>query len=186
LTGTYREYPGLDDEVAEFDRRAPAGAVLDAGCGAGRDSARLALLGRRVLALDVSGGLLRLAAARGDLGPPGAVAFVRGDLMALPCAPDRLAGIWACAALVHVPRGLHGQVLAAAVQCLVPGGVLAVSMKSGARDELSEGGSAKGPRWLCEAWPGDICDVMVAAGLEGVEAVASGRGTWYVASGARR
>lgn len=185
LTGDYSQYPGLDAEVAAFHAACPAGSVLDAGSGAGRDAALMSRLGRAVVAVDISGGLLRLSARRRDAGPGGAVMHVRGDIAALPLTAGAFAGVWMCASLLHIPTAAHPVVLAEALRVLRPGGLLAVSMKAGDRDEMATGGSAEGPRWLSEVDPDAFADRLVVAGFPTVTVAESGRGKWFVASGVK-
>lgn len=185
LTGSYDGYPGLDLEVDAFEALAPPGPLLDAGCGAGRDAVRLSTHGRLVLAVDVSAELVRLARAKTGSGSAGP-SYARADITSLPVAQSCFAGIWMCASLVHVPTNRHPAVLRDSLRALMPGGVLAVSMKAGDRDELAAQGSAQGLRWLSEVQAPEMKELMATVGFMGVRTEASGRGQWYIATGFRR
>jgi SAM-dependent methyltransferase len=72
--------------------------VADLGCGPGSDGARFAGEGYRVVGMDLSAGMLAIAARRLD----GRV--TQADLRRLPLVSGRLDGIWCVAALLHVPE----------------------------------------------------------------------------------
>ncbi len=116
-----------------FRRYLPAGAaVLDAGCGSGRDAAAFAAAGYRVSAFD---GAPRLAAmARDRLGFD--VAVARFENLALTPCYD---GIWACASLLHVPAKQLGDVLTRLSRGLRLGGVLYASFKHGSGERSTSG-----------------------------------------------
>lgn len=91
-----RWFPDIEDA---FLGSVPAGGLLgDLGCGPGLDGARFAEAGFRVIGMDLSAGMLTVAARSLD----GRVA--QADLRALPIEGDRLDGIWCSAALLHVPE----------------------------------------------------------------------------------
>ena len=91
-----RWFPDLEDA---FLGTLPArGLLADLGCGPGLDGARFAAAGFRVVGMDLSAGMLSVAAR--SLG--GRVA--QADLRALPIRSGRLDGIWCSAALLHVPE----------------------------------------------------------------------------------
>jgi len=75
-----------DDDAAEILGRLdlpPGSRILDAPCGSGRVSRRLASAGFDVTGVDLSAPFLALARA-GPIGPSGRVAYVEGDLRRLP------------------------------------------------------------------------------------------------------
>ncbi len=184
LTSEFHRFPGLDGELWALHEEAPAGLVLDAGCGPGRDARYLAAHGRDVVALDVSARLL-VKVGEAALRDSGRVHAVRADLTALPFADSSFSGVWMCGSLLHVPASCHLSVLRDLHRVLIPGGVAAVSMKAGTRDGFTTGGSVAGRRWLAEVEPRDFADRMRLAGLDRVRTVDSGRGAWYVATGVR-
>lgn len=90
----------LDKALARFQDHVQLGSlVLDAGCGPGRDTQTLQMLGYRVLGIDCSIGMLREGRRRGVNAP-----LVQADLRYLPLPQHSLDGIWACASLLHLPK----------------------------------------------------------------------------------
>jgi len=74
----------------------PGAAILDLGCGSGRDSLYFLSQGYQVCALDGSEELCKIATER--LGQP-----VERKLFQDIDDVDRFDGIWACSSLLHVP-----------------------------------------------------------------------------------
>ncbi len=135
------------EAYARFLARVPAGGlILDAGCGAGRDSAHFLALGFAVTACDLSPEMARLA--REHTGLDVRVA----DLLAVPWEPH-FHGVWAMASLLHLPRADAARAVAHLGRALRPGGVLLVSGKHGDREWEKDG------TWfsaLDEAWLDDF------------------------------
>lgn len=103
--------------------------ILDAGCGPGRMTARLAALGYRVLALDPAAAMLALARARTAALPPGAAARVelaQADLAAVPglVAPASCAAIICHNVLEFVPD--PAAAIATLAGALRPGGIISI------------------------------------------------------------
>jgi ubiquinone/menaquinone biosynthesis C-methylase UbiE len=72
-------------------------AILDAGCGPGRDSAILRKKRAEVYGIDISEGLLKIAREKNR-----EINFVYGNFLALPFNDNSFDGVWAHAALVHL------------------------------------------------------------------------------------
>jgi SAM-dependent methyltransferase len=102
----------------------PGGALLDAGCGSGRDARRFRAAGYRVEAFDASPAMAALAAEHCGL-PVAVRRFQDVDWQ------GRFDGVWACASLLHVPRVELPDVLRRLARALKPGGVLYASFKHG-------------------------------------------------------
>src|SRR5579859_2041110 len=86
------------DQIDEFVSLLPKdGRVLDAGCGAGRDTHLLAERGLSVVGLDLSHGLLEEAKKRYP-----ACEFREGSFLGIPYENSMFDGIWAQASLVHL------------------------------------------------------------------------------------
>lgn len=100
------------------------GAILDAGCGSGRDSKAFLERGYQVTAIDASKNMAMVAMQH--LGRP--VAQMRFQDVAWE---DRFDGIWACASLLHVPKDELPQVFGKLEHALKPGGALYASFKLG-------------------------------------------------------
>jgi SAM-dependent methyltransferase len=100
---------------------APHATVLDAGCGPGRDLARLTALGHRGVGLDLNADFARKARRHGPL--------VLGDLRALPLCSDAFDGVWASASLIHLPAAAAGAVLGELRRVARRGAALHVSVR---------------------------------------------------------
>lgn len=106
-----------DAFLAELPGPAPH-AVLDLGCGPGRDLAVFTAAGHRAIGLD---GCAALAAiARKATGAP----VWEQDILALDLPPAAFDGVFAQAVLFHVPTTSLPDVLARLRAALRPGGVL--------------------------------------------------------------
>ena len=108
----------IDDLEAELVARfAPAGRVLEAGCGTGQILERLGRAGVRAVGVDLSSGMLQQARAR-------ARELVRGDLTALPFGDGRFDAVCCFKVLAHVPD--IGRAMAELGRLVRPGGFLIV------------------------------------------------------------
>jgi SAM-dependent methyltransferase len=106
----------------------PAGAaILELGCGCGRDSEAMRAKGFEVTPTDGSPQLAREAEIR--LGAPVNV-LLFGDLD----ERDRYDGVWARACLLHVPRNDLAGIIERVRLTLRAGGVFYASFKAGARE----------------------------------------------------
>lgn len=158
--------------LADFLAGLPAGArILELGCGGGRDSAAMIAAG---FAVEPSDGCPEMAAqAERRLGRP-----VRVMRFAELDAEERYDGVWANAALLHVPRANLAGVLARIRRALVPGGLFAASYKGGGgegRDRLGRYFNFPDRDWLREAYDraGDWASIDIVSrrggGYDGVE-----------------
>jgi protein-L-isoaspartate O-methyltransferase/DNA-binding transcriptional regulator YiaG len=109
----------------------PGAAILDVGCGSGRDSLAFLQQGFRVVPLE----------------PCEALAAQAETLLRQPVGRQRVQeleeteafdGIWACASLLHVPASETTEVLARLARALKPGGVLYTSYKLGQGEREAE------------------------------------------------
>lgn len=110
----------------------PGGAILEAGCGAGRDARHMALRGYRVEAFDASPAMVRLARAHAGV-PVRLLDFAAMDY------PPRFHGVYANASLLHLPPAALPGVFQAVARALVPGGVLYAGLKLGRGHWLRRG-----------------------------------------------
>ena len=113
---------------------APPYAILDLGCGPGRDLRAFTALGHEVTGLDGSAALVALA--RAETG----CAVLHQDFLALDLPSARFDGVFANAALFHVPSSEIARVLADLAAALKPRGVLFCSNPRGANEEGWVGG----------------------------------------------
>ena len=119
--------------IEQFIPYLPAGAaVLDAGCGSGRDSKRLIDLGFHVDAFDASEALATFA--QHLLGKPVRVAtFMQFE------STYQYDGIWACASLLHVARASLPDTFAHLSSMLKSGGAFYCSFKYGQSEVERDG-----------------------------------------------
>ena len=108
-------------------RLAPSSRILDAGCGAGRDTAAFLRLGYQVEAFDASAKLVEIAQRVTGIA-------VQHSTFINFSSTEPFAGICACASLLHVPASSMSATLQHLAQLLQPQGVLYVSFKYGADD----------------------------------------------------
>ena len=113
---------------------APPHAILDLGCGPGRDLHAFAALGHEVTGLDGAAGLVALARAETDC------PVLHQDFLALDLPPAHFDGIFANAVLFHVPSSQIARVLADLAAALKPSGVLFCSNPRGNNEEGWVGG----------------------------------------------
>jgi TDG/mug DNA glycosylase family protein len=126
-TETWISQRGVDPSalrrLRELESRLPRHSlVADLGCGPGWFATRLRRRGHRVIAFDVSSGMLR-AVRRRD----GKLRLVRGDLARLPFADESLGGVWAKNSYIHLPMRQLAPALAALQRAMRPGAPLAIS-----------------------------------------------------------
>ncbi len=113
---------------------APPCTILDLGCGPGRDLAAFTGLGHTAVGLEASPRLAQMARAYSRC------EVWEQDFLALDLPPDHFDGIFANAALFHVPRQELPRVLRELSATLKPGGVLFSSNPRGQNEEGWSGG----------------------------------------------
>ena len=113
---------------------APPHAILDLGCGPGRDLRAFAALGHEVTGLDGAAGLVAIARTETDC------PVLHQDFLDLDLPPAGFNGIFANAALFHVPSSQIVRVLADLAAALNPRGVLFCSNPRGKNEEGWVGG----------------------------------------------
>jgi SAM-dependent methyltransferase len=136
----------------------PPFAILDLGCGPGRDLAVFAALGHVAIGLEGSPRLAGMARAHS------ACVVWEQDFLALDLPSRRFDGVFANAALFHVPSQELPRVLGKLHGTLKPGGVLFSSNPRG-QDEEGWSGERYGTYHDLETWRG----YLSAAGFAELE-----------------
>lgn len=106
-------------------RADPPFAILDLGCGPGRDLLSLRQLGHEPVGLDGAPAFVRMAREYSGC------QVLQQDLLALELPPERFDGVFANAVLFHVPSQELPRVLSELFTTLRPGGVLFTSNPRG-------------------------------------------------------
>ncbi len=99
--------------------------ILDLGCGSGRDLRHFSQRGFRIVGVDYSFNLLKLA--RDFSEQP----VVLADFLTLPFGENTFDAVWAIGSLLHVPRHQLPLVLQQIYRVLKPDALFFTSMKSG-------------------------------------------------------
>lgn len=149
-------------DVAELcnafcDLLPPNAAILDVGCGPGRDSDHFNSLGHWSVGMDLSIGMLREAAQRTD------GHYFQGDMTAFPIAANSLDAVWMSASLLHLPRSSAPDVLAQVYTILVSGGVLFIALKKGEGEVWQK---REGLRFFTFYQEEEIADFLEKAGFD--------------------
>jgi SAM-dependent methyltransferase len=122
-----------DRELLEAFARSVGDPVAEVGCGPGQIGAFVREQGRRVIGLDLSPEMTRLARARLD-------ATLVADMRALPLATNSVGGLLSFYAVIHLQRAELGIALAEFQRVLRPSGRVLLSAHEGTdvveRDEF--------------------------------------------------
>ena len=110
----------------------PGGAILDAGCGSGRDALAFRQAGFEVSAFDASSEMVRLASAYSGLP---VIQMTFDDVTWI----DTFDGIWASASLLHLRQCDLPSAIGRLASALRVGGVLFMSFKRGDGERLHRG-----------------------------------------------
>ena len=124
---------------------APPFVILDFGCGPGRDLKYFRAQGHEAVGLDGSAKFVEMARAYSGC------AVLHQDFLALDLPAGRFDGIFANAALFHVPSAELARVLGELHASLKPRGVLFSSNPRGSNEEGVSGGRY-GCYWDLETW----------------------------------
>ena len=139
-------------------RLAPGARVLDVGCGPGRDTAELRMLGLNAVGFDRSRGMVVQARQRGEL------PLLLGDMRCLPVPDGALDGLWCCAAFLHIPKRDGLAVLHEFRRALRRGGILYLSVKQG-DGERWHAGEYGLQRFFAYYQPGELDALLGEAGF---------------------
>ena len=163
----YAELTVKADMSPAYDRflaYLPAGAaILDAGCGSGRDSLCFMKKGYAVTMLDASEGMCNCAE---ELTGQKALCMGFHEIE----FADRFDGIWACASLLHVSEKELENVLAIFHRALKRDGVLYASWKYG------EAERSDGERFYCDMTEEKLRRVLARVDLKAREDIEANKG----------
>jgi ubiquinone/menaquinone biosynthesis C-methylase UbiE len=183
-TRNFDEYPGLRAALIEFADTMPATLpALDLGCGGGRDTRLLTTKGKSVIAGDISMAMLRAARRQTDFDSLRAATYIRLNMLELPFQDDQFGGIWASGSLLHLPSADLPQALSEIWRTLAPGGVTALSMRSGTGEGWRNGGTLPGCRWFTLVRPQDFAEQLAQHDFGQVGTRYIGRQDWFIAWG---
>jgi SAM-dependent methyltransferase len=132
------------------------GAILEAGCGSGRDALAFSKAGYAVTAFDGSARMVELARAHSGL----PVVHMRFEDVVWH---DTFDGIWSCASLLHVARSELPGVMARLADALKPGGAWFMSFKYGTTDRFAN------ERYFTDMDEALVLDAIRVAGLDPVD-----------------
>jgi SAM-dependent methyltransferase len=107
----------------------PPFALLDLGCGPGRDLAQFVALGHTPVGLDGSAEFVAMARAHSGC------EVLHQDFLALDLPAEHFDGVFANASLFHVPSAALPRVLRELAGALKPGGVIFASNPRGRNEE---------------------------------------------------
>ncbi|HAS8528132.1 TPA: class I SAM-dependent methyltransferase [Vibrio vulnificus] len=111
----------------------PNGAILDAGCGSGRDAKHFKAQGFKVTAFDANQALVELASRHLEQN------VIHAKFDTFRAEPNSFDGIWACASLLHVPDQELAATFLALSQLLKPQGIFYCSFKYGQAAQVRNG-----------------------------------------------
>ncbi|WP_217491020.1 class I SAM-dependent methyltransferase [Vibrio cidicii] len=111
----------------------PNGAILDAGCGSGRDTKHFKALGFKVTAFDANQALVELASRHLEQ------QVIHAKFDTFRAEPNSFDGIWACASLLHLPDEELAATFFTLSQLLKPHGIFYCSFKYGQAAQVRNG-----------------------------------------------
>lgn len=135
------------------------GAVIDVGCGTGRDMAWLETHGLAVMGIDISSEMLRYARAK-----------VRGSLFAMEMTRLGLRdscfdGAWCCASLLHLPKTDAARALIEIRRVLKKGGVMMLSVQEGSGERWEAGYEANVRRFFARYSAEELRTLLPSTGF---------------------
>ncbi|HEY2113826.1 MAG TPA: class I SAM-dependent methyltransferase [Candidatus Angelobacter sp.] len=133
LAGAYaREISGeldhrpLERKLLQKFAAACDGLICDLGCGPGHVTEYLSRFNVNVIGLDLSFGILKEARARYS-----EIIFLQGNMLDLPFAAAKLAGIIAFYSIIHFDKDQGARALAEMSRVLKPGGIVLLGVHVG-------------------------------------------------------
>lgn len=166
------------EETNKFLALLPSrGSVLDVGCGSGVKSKYMLEKGFRVVGIDVSEGLLKIAQRESPSGE-----FLLLSMTELDSLTEEFDGVFAQASLLHIPKAEASGVVRQMAGRARPGGYVYIAVKrawEGAPEEEVKKENDYGyeyERFFSYYTPEELSGYMKAAGLEVVSESSSQSG----------
>jgi SAM-dependent methyltransferase len=143
---------------------APDSAVLDLGCGAGRDLGWLLGQGVNAIGGDLSVGMLRVARQQA------AGRLVRLDMRQLPFGDGAVGGVWCSASMLHLPKAEAPTALAEMYRVLPQGAPLLLAVQEGDGETWERGAyDADVERFFARYLPDEVEALLAGAGFRVLE-----------------
>ncbi len=162
------------------------GKILDVGCGTGRDLVWFLSRGAWAAGIDLSGGMLDYAhRALAQANLPARLACA--DMRKIPFPPATFDGLWVCASLLHLPKAYAPEALREFQRILRSDGHIVIDVQQGTGETWENGYGTGIKRFFARYQPGELSDLLHAAGFEIVASsiTPSGMKTWISFMGKR-
>ncbi len=154
------------EELGKFNSLlTPNSSILSAGCGAGRDANVFQQSGHRVIGVDISENLLRIASSQHPQTP-----FVLGDMRRNPFPDTIFNGVWAHESIHHLDREDIAPTLLEFNRLLIPGGIVSILTRQGVGDvEVKEAMSSGQTREYTLLEPDELDILLMQSGFTKIE-----------------
>ena len=152
------------DNYKKLHSLIPPGRIIDLGCGSGRDAYYLIKYGYKVVGVDISEEMIRLAKAKN----PGADFYAK-SFYELDFPKDSFDGFWAANSLLHIPKAKISGVLKSIRGFLKPGAVGFVSMKEGEGEKMTQWQNSGQNRFFAYYRQREFADILEQNGFKVLE-----------------
>lgn len=146
----------------------PGAKVLDVGCGSGADANYLMSKGFKVVGIDLSENMLKLAK---KIAPK--AKFLKMDLRFIDFKDQTFDGVWASASLLHIPKNEITGVIVRINKILKQNGILFVALKKGTGENfvtnMGEGNLPGAKRYFAYYSPEEISGLLENNGFKILE-----------------
>ena len=132
----------------------PGGAILDAGCGSGRDALAFIQRGYKVDAFDGSVEMARRASGLTGI----TVRHMVFEDILTTSLRNQYDAVWCCASLLHLERNVLPAVLTALLDTLASGGLMYLSFKYGESERIKDG------RWFSDMTEESLGQLLLSIG----------------------